>query len=583
MRIFCSVCAVLLCTALVQAAPPEASLTPASVVKALPANEAGTAGTIGTRQGGEDCATATVIPGLPYTDTGTTAGYNHDYDEVCPYGGSTAPDVVYSYTPTVDESILVDLCESGYDTKVYVYEDDCIPGTFIACNDDACSNSAGQPYRSYLECFDVFAGHTYYIVVDGYGGASGTYDLIVDTCVPPVRPECPPDSLFSQRPHLPEEGWSAGTSEINVNGNVYRRYESYAVDAEICDVHWWGLSLVLAGVWTPCVDSIGDFEIIFWDDAAGMPGTAMCTYTVIPTFVPTGLLYAGFEMFYYAADLDPCCPQMDGWVSIQGLGDADCWFLWMSAVDGDGSSWFENNGVFEPYAYDLAVCLTPESVHWWEGGQGPGGAPLEGYGNGYITPAGEGPWFFYPNFQWWNQWWWNEFDLDWWKWVYIEFIVEFGPGGWMDIALDWAWPEWTFLGFDRPPLPWDVMDPYLEDLYIGRELLFPDVLTIPGPYLWEGYLPFCPEWVSIDVWGEDYWVSGIIIHICEDPGFDLGDLNCDGVVNAFDIDPFVLALTDPAGYAAAFPDCDIMLADCNGDGVVNAFDIDPFVALLVGP
>ena len=61
----------------------------------------------------------------------------------------------------------------------------------------------------------------------------------------------------------------------------------------------------------------------------------------------------------------------------------------------------------------------------------------------------------------------------------------------------------------------------------------------------------------------------------------LGDLNCDGVLNAFDIDPFVLALTDPAGYAAAWPNCDRMLADINGDGVVNAFDIDPFVDLIV--
>jgi hypothetical protein len=61
-----------------------------------------------------------------------------------------------------------------------------------------------------------------------------------------------------------------------------------------------------------------------------------------------------------------------------------------------------------------------------------------------------------------------------------------------------------------------------------------------------------------------------------------GDLNCDGSVNAFDIDPFVLALTSPEGYAASFPDCDRMLADCNGDGAVNAFDIDPFVLLLVG-
>jgi len=62
--------------------------------------------------------------------------------------------------------------------------------------------------------------------------------------------------------------------------------------------------------------------------------------------------------------------------------------------------------------------------------------------------------------------------------------------------------------------------------------------------------------------------------------FAWGDLNCDGAVNNFDIDPFVLALTDPNGYAQQFPNCDRMLADVNGDGVVDNFDIDPFVKLL---
>jgi hypothetical protein len=65
-------------------------------------------------------------------------------------------------------------------------------------------------------------------------------------------------------------------------------------------------------------------------------------------------------------------------------------------------------------------------------------------------------------------------------------------------------------------------------------------------------------------------------------GFPRGDVNCDGVVNGYDIDPFVLALTDPDAYAEAFPDCDIRLADVNDDGVVNGYDIDPFVMLLVG-
>jgi hypothetical protein len=59
-----------------------------------------------------------------------------------------------------------------------------------------------------------------------------------------------------------------------------------------------------------------------------------------------------------------------------------------------------------------------------------------------------------------------------------------------------------------------------------------------------------------------------------------GDVNCDGALNTFDIDPFVLAPTNPAAYALAYPSCDILSADINCDGSVNAFDIDPFVLCL---
>jgi len=62
-----------------------------------------------------------------------------------------------------------------------------------------------------------------------------------------------------------------------------------------------------------------------------------------------------------------------------------------------------------------------------------------------------------------------------------------------------------------------------------------------------------------------------------------GDLNCDGKIDLFDIDPFVWALTNPAKYAQQFPDCDRTLADMNGDGLVNFFDIDPFVKCLTNP
>ena len=61
-----------------------------------------------------------------------------------------------------------------------------------------------------------------------------------------------------------------------------------------------------------------------------------------------------------------------------------------------------------------------------------------------------------------------------------------------------------------------------------------------------------------------------------------GDTNCDAAVDFFDIDPFVLALIDPTGYAAAWPDCDVLNADMNADQLVDFFDIDAFVDCVVG-
>ncbi|MBU0637896.1 MAG: hypothetical protein KKB50_03455 [Planctomycetes bacterium] len=65
-------------------------------------------------------------------------------------------------------------------------------------------------------------------------------------------------------------------------------------------------------------------------------------------------------------------------------------------------------------------------------------------------------------------------------------------------------------------------------------------------------------------------------------GYPYRDLNCDGVINGFDIDGFVLALQGPDYYYLQYPDCDHTNADINGDGEVNGFDIDAFVALLIG-
>ncbi|MBL8880061.1 MAG: hypothetical protein JNG88_13160, partial [Phycisphaerales bacterium] len=62
-----------------------------------------------------------------------------------------------------------------------------------------------------------------------------------------------------------------------------------------------------------------------------------------------------------------------------------------------------------------------------------------------------------------------------------------------------------------------------------------------------------------------------------------GDMNNDGQLNNFDIDPFVLALVDPDGYEAEFPGLEgsmVYHGDCNCSTTFNNFDLDPFVDLL---
>ncbi len=85
------------------------------------------------RQGGDTIADAVAIPGIPFTTTGTTTGYIDDYDEACPYTGSTSPDVVYTFTLAADQILDIDMLGSQYDTKIYLYDEAL---DLVACNDD---------------------------------------------------------------------------------------------------------------------------------------------------------------------------------------------------------------------------------------------------------------------------------------------------------------------------------------------------------------------------------------------------------------------------------------------------------------
>jgi hypothetical protein len=57
---------------------------------------------------------------------------------------------------------------------------------------------------------------------------------------------------------------------------------------------------------------------------------------------------------------------------------------------------------------------------------------------------------------------------------------------------------------------------------------------------------------------------------------DACDANCDGAIDAFDVEPFVQLLVNPGA-----PRCDACTGDVNRDGVIDAFDIEPFVNCLI--
>jgi hypothetical protein len=60
-----------------------------------------------------------------------------------------------------------------------------------------------------------------------------------------------------------------------------------------------------------------------------------------------------------------------------------------------------------------------------------------------------------------------------------------------------------------------------------------------------------------------------------------GDLNCDGVVDFGDINPFVLILSNFAAWQQTYPGCPWQNGDIDGNGGVGFEDINPFVALIV--
>src|SRR5439155_1236263 len=124
------------------------------------------------------CAHVTVIPAQGGTFSGSTSGTSSLAGSCGSSGGS--PEQVFQWTPAVSGTATVQTCGAGtnFDTVLYVRSGICASGPEVGCNDDACANATGLIRASRIMPA-VTAGQTYFIVVDGYAGAQGTFSLTV--------------------------------------------------------------------------------------------------------------------------------------------------------------------------------------------------------------------------------------------------------------------------------------------------------------------------------------------------------------------------------------------------------------------
>ena len=286
-----------------------------------------------------------VIDDLPFTGSGDTCPFANDYDACCPYTGSTSPDVVYRYDPPHTGMIVIDLCASQYDTKVYVYENEYVNGGEIACNDDY-PGCGPNGYRSWL-MLEFTAGNTYYIVVDGYTGDCGVYELSVEDFMPCAQ--CPTGAFVESEPWCIDPENDVHNGGCNSDPPVFDYLEPSEDVIDFCGTS--GTYVQSRNTWRDTdwfqIDLASESEITF---------RGIAHFSLRIGIIDGREGCEGVSAFYSSIAVQPCYMAE----LIETL-PAGTWWLWVGPVAYTGVQ------CGEPYACELTgyTSATPvEDISW---------------------------------------------------------------------------------------------------------------------------------------------------------------------------------------------------------------------------
>jgi YVTN family beta-propeller protein len=137
-----------------------------------------------TTAGCSACQAVATIPADGGVFVGTTSGTGTLAGSCA--ASDISPERVYRWTPATSGTALISTCGNvtTYDTVLHIRSGGCASGVETACNDDTIgcgvndgNVNAGRHGSSIT--LAVNAGQTYDIIVDGYNGAAGTFNLTV--------------------------------------------------------------------------------------------------------------------------------------------------------------------------------------------------------------------------------------------------------------------------------------------------------------------------------------------------------------------------------------------------------------------
>jgi len=238
----------------------------------------------------DTCDNAIAI-GCGETLTGTTdyASIDTDVAPDCDTG-VTSPGVWYLFEDNSGllSDITISLCDGGtaYDSKLSVYTGDCAapPLTCVVGNDDSCGLQSEVSFQS-------DGATTYYVLVHGFGGATGDFSINV-SCVP-IPPQnddivnsidvdelgCPFTDTAVATPAATLEGGNPVGCDISGANGVWYNITPDA-DGEITATisNPAGLSFVTFYTAADENASEGDLTLVDWWDNQCVPGTT----TTIP-------------------------------------------------------------------------------------------------------------------------------------------------------------------------------------------------------------------------------------------------------------------------------------------------------------